>query len=254
MSIFSRLRKRDSDDPAASEATSGVKPPAGSPAAKPSAPATEAKPAAAREEQPKAGASKAAPAGTTRAYVAAKPAAVAKPAIAAAPVRNLPGMPPPAGPPKSGAAQADDQANAVRGIVSANGAVPAKAANAANGVLGANGVLASTAAPDRRPAKAAPAPAPASARPRALDEAAPDQALSAPGSLDQAFEALFPAGAEAGPATRTEGISTAADRKAVLATFEELAVGHAAPRCAASCWRFAGARRRRAGSSWRAPR
>ena len=230
MSIFSRLRKRESDDPAAPDATTGAKAPAAAPVTKPGAPATEAKPATAREEQPKPAASKAAPAGATRASPAAKPAAAAKPATAAAPVRNLPGMPPPATAPKGGAAPPDDEANVVRGTVSTNGAGPAKAGNAVNGVLGANGGHASAGAAAgaaRRPAKASATTAPASPSARRLEEAAPDQALSAPGSLDQAFEALFPTGGEAaGAPARADGISTAADRKAVLATFEELAVGH----------------------------
>lgn len=233
MSIFSRLRKRDSDDPAAPEGPAGAKAPAGAPAAKPGTPATEVKPSAPRDEQAKPIASKAAPATAPRPAAAVKPAVAAKPGTATAPARNLPGMPPPVAAPKGGAAQPEDEANAVRGAVSANGAVPAKAGNAANGVLGSNGVHASTgatAAADRRPAKAANGPAPASAPARVLEEAAPDQALSAPGSLDQAFEALFPTGGEAGgtPA-RADGVSTAADRKAVLATFEELAVGHTTP-------------------------
>ena len=54
-------------------------------------------------------------------------------------------------------------------------------------------------------------------------DGAPEEALSAPGSLDQAFEKLI------APAAPAPDLSAAAsDREAVLATFEELAVGHTA--------------------------
>lgn len=229
MSIFSRLRKRDSDDPAAPDA--GAKVPADSPPAKPSAP-TDAKAQAPREEPPKA-ASKAAPAGATRAYQAARPAA-ARPAASPAQARNAPPAAPPAAP-RASAAQGEDDDKPSKGSASAIGAAVAKAAAAANGRAGVNGVPAAPApaVADRRspPASAAsPAPAASVTAARPADEAAPDQALSAPGSIDLAFEAaLLPAGGESAPAKHAEGTSTAADRKAVMATFEELAVGHTAP-------------------------
>ncbi|HLK90619.1 MAG TPA: hypothetical protein VKZ18_12030 [Polyangia bacterium] len=222
MSIFSRLRKRDSDDPAAPEAGAGAKAPADSPPAKPA----DGKAPASREEQPKA-ASKAAPVGATRTYAAAKPAA-ARPAASPAPARNAPPTAPAAAA-RSSAAQGEDDDKQVKGAASIGAAV-AKAA-AANGRLAANGVPA-TAAPgaERRSVQSAGAAAPPVAPARSTDEAAPDQALSAPGSIDLAFEAaLLPPGAEPPAAKRAEGTSTAADRKAMLATFEELAVGHTAP-------------------------
>jgi hypothetical protein len=205
MSIFSRLRKRDSDEPAAPDA--GAKAQSESPPAKPAATAATGKPSATRDEQGKPAPSKAAAAGTTRAYSAVKPGAPSPVGAApAAPARNPPGTPAAAAP-RGTAAHGEGIEKVVRGAVSVNGATPAKAANAANGVVAVNGALPT----------------------RPLDDAAPDQALSAPGSIDLAFESLLtPEGGSATP-TRADGTTTAADRKAVLATFEELAVGHTAP-------------------------
>jgi hypothetical protein len=69
---------------------------------------------------------------------------------------------------------------------------------------------------------------------RGDDDGAPGEALSAAGSLDQVFEQLFksdaapaPAGTAAPTATK-EGRSTTGDQRTLLATFEELAVGHTA--------------------------
>jgi len=156
MSIFSRLRKRDSDDPGAPDASAGAKAPSDSPPAKPAAPA----------------AGKVAPPGMTRAYQAVKPAAPRPPAAATspAPAGNRPEVPPAV--PRGTAARGEDAEKEVRGRVSGHGAAAAMTANAANGELAVNGVLA------KRP----------------LDEAAPDQALSAPGSIDLAFESLLTPG------------------------------------------------------------
>jgi len=206
MSIFSRLRKRDSDEPAAPDAGAGAKAPSDPPPAKPAPAAASAKPSAPRDEQPKAAASKVAAPGMTRAYSAAKPGAPRPPAAATspAPAGNRPEVPPAV--PRGTAARGEEAEKEVRGRVSGHGTAATKTANAANGELAVNGVQA------KRP----------------LDEAAPDQALSAPGSIDLAFESLLtPGGGSAAPA-RADGTSTAADRKAVLATFEELAVGHTA--------------------------
>ena len=84
MSIFSRLRKRDADEPVAPSPGADAKVPAGSsPDAKPAAAAAEPKvpppreavqPAPTQEEPNEA--RKAARAGTTRVYEAAKPGAV----------------------------------------------------------------------------------------------------------------------------------------------------------------------------------
>ena len=248
MSIFSRLRKRDSDEPAAPRPAAGSKAPApSSPQANPvgavAEPKTspsrqEAKPAAPQEHPNAAG--KAAPGGTTRVYEAAKPGAALAPRHAV-PVSTAPasaGSPPAA---LSSAATADragvarvEDVKTVRGTVSANGSAAAKTTNAATGVLAADGVHVASRAPvgaiRRASARAATAPAAAMGRPRGEGDGVPDQALSAPGSLDQALEALLPmAGEAAQGATRAEGISTADDRKAVMATFEELAVAHTAP-------------------------
>jgi hypothetical protein len=63
-------------------------------------------------------------------------------------------------------------------------------------------------------------------------DAAPAEALSVAGSLDQVFEQLFkndPApGAGAAPAVTKDGRSTTGDQRTLMATFEELAVGHTA--------------------------
>jgi hypothetical protein len=229
MSIFSRLRKRDSDAPAPPDAGAGAKEPSEPPAAKAVAAATAGKPPAPQEEPPKAPPGKAAPAGTTRAYPAAKPAAPRQAAASPAQARNLPGMTPQA-PSRATAGHRDDDEK-VKGAVPANGVAPAKAAHAANGVAATSGAPATVAASvDRRGAKPSPSPAPQGAPPaRPVEEAAPMAPLSAPGSLDQAFEALFPTGGDPAAAARAEGAFTAADRKAMLATFEELAVGHTAP-------------------------
>ena len=220
MSIFSRLRKRDSDEPAAPGLDAAAKPSAGS--------ASEAKPAPSQEQAPAAG--KAAPGGTTRVYEAAKPGAapVARHAVPVSTPLSASGSPAPAG--RVVAARVEE-AKTVRGAVSANGAGAAKTTNAATGVLAPNGVQAAPRAStisSRRAGDRAPA-APASAKPTSggQNEGVPEQALSAPGSLDQAFEALLPPGGEA--AGGAEGTSTAADRKAVMETFEELAIGHTAP-------------------------
>jgi hypothetical protein len=64
------------------------------------------------------------------------------------------------------------------------------------------------------------------------DDSAPVEAMSAAGSLDQVFEQLFKsdaAPAAAGPPAATkEGRSTTGDQRTLMATFEELAVGHTA--------------------------
>jgi hypothetical protein len=221
MSIFSRLRKRDSDDPGAAAASAGAKAPSESPPPKPAATTTGDKPSAPRDPQPKAVAAKAPAAGTTRAYPAAKPGAPRPVVASAVQARTLLGMPNAAAV-RGAAPHGEDDEKAVRGAVSVNGATPAKAANAANGAVTVNGVLATAAGggTERR--------SPVTPKP-ALDEAAPDRALSAPGSIDLAFESLFTSDRESPAATRTEGTSTADDRKAVMATFEELAVGHTAP-------------------------
>ncbi|HEY4186219.1 MAG TPA: hypothetical protein VGP07_14175 [Polyangia bacterium] len=131
-----------------------------------------------------------------------------------APARNLPGQSPP-GAPRGTAAQGEDQDKVVRGAVSANGGAPAKA-NTANGELAVNGVR-------------APSPSTLGSIPtRPLEDGAPDQALSTPGSIDLAFESLFISSGGEAATPRAEGAYTAADRKAVMATFEELAVGHTA--------------------------
>jgi hypothetical protein len=245
MSIFSRLRKRDSDDATAPNAKAPAAPPsaktttpsdAKAPDAKTADPKTAeksadpkaapreaAKTAAPPREEPKASASKVAAPGMTRAYQAVKPEAIPG-ARHAVPVSTTPGSAggsakPPAG--ARGAARTDDDA---RGAVAANGA-GAKATNAANGTLGANGVQIPHASPNRRGAGERP-PA-ANGAGRGHEDSAPREALETPGSIDQAFEALFPPDADE-PARR-EGTSTASDRKAVMATFEELAVGHTAP-------------------------
>jgi hypothetical protein len=221
MSIFSRLRKRDSDEPATPNTSAAAKAPSESPAAKPAATAAEGKPSAPREEPPKAAASKAAPAGTTRAYPAAKPAA-SRPAAAPPPARNLPGMPPAAAP----QSPAEDHEKVARGVGSPNGVAPAKAAKAANGIA-VNGAPAAAPAASRSP-QPSPPPAPAGAATR-IEDGVPDQALASAGSIDLALESWFTPGGGSITAPRAEGTSTAADRKAVLATFEELSVGHTAP-------------------------
>jgi hypothetical protein len=243
MSIFSRLRKRDSDDATAP----GAKTPAAPPPAKPTAPSDPkaaapreaAKPAAAVRQEPKtdakadskAGASKLAAPGMTRAYQAVKPEAIPG-ARHAVPVSTNPGgtaAKPPVAPgagARGAASRTDDDA---RGAIAANGAVP-KATNAANGVLGANGVQIPHPTPNRRGAgeRLPAASSAANGAARGPEDSAPNEALETPGSIDQAFEALFPPDADE-PARRTEGTSTASDRKAVMATFEELAVAHTAP-------------------------
>jgi hypothetical protein len=95
------------------------------------------------------------------------------------------------------------------------------------------------------PAPAAAArPAPASTTPRASSpaEAAPHAKAAAPksepieiealpsvGSIDQAFDQLLGAAAPgATPTTQAAGHSTESDLRAVMATFEDLAVGHSA--------------------------
>ena len=243
MSIFSRLRKRDSDEPVAPRPAAGAK------AAAPSSPQTnpagagaepkasssrqEAKPAPSQEHPNAAG--KAAPGGTTRVYEAAKPGA-APAARHAVPVSMAPATassPAAVTSNRAGAARVED-VKTVRGTVSANGSGAAKTTNAATGVLAADGVHIASRAPmgasRRASALASTAPAGAMGRPRGEADGVPDQALSAPGSLNQALEALLPRAGEAAPgATRGEGVSTADDRQAVMATFEELAVAHTAP-------------------------
>jgi len=245
MSIFSRLRKRDSDEPVAPRPATGAKAPTASspqanPVAEPKASPSrqEAKPAPSQEHPNAAG--KAAPGGTTRVYEAAKPGAApaARHAVPVstgpAPASSPPAALAPAAMADRAAAARAEEVKTVRGTVSANGSTAAKTTNAATGVLAADGVHVASRAPvganRRASARAFTAPAGAVGRPRGEGDGVPDQALSAPGSLDQALEALLPmAGEAAEGATRAEGISTADDRKAVMATFEELAVAHTAP-------------------------
>jgi hypothetical protein len=68
---------------------------------------------------------------------------------------------------------------------------------------------------------------------REQQEAAPEEAMSVAGSLDQVFEQLFrndPAAvaADGAPAATKDGRSTTGDQRTLMATFEELAVGHIA--------------------------
>jgi hypothetical protein len=243
MSIFSRLRKRDSDEPAAVSPGAGAKASAGSsPQPKASPSGHEAKPAPSQEHPNATG--KAAPGGTTRVYEAAKPGAapVARhavpvstaPASANSPPTSSPAaLPPTSAADRAGALRVED-VKTVRGTISAKGVAAAKTTNAATGVLAAAGVQvatrASTETSRRAGERAFTAPASAIGTPRGQGEGVPDEPLSVAGSLDQALEALLPAGGEAARgAMCVEGTSTAADRKAVLATFEELAVAHTAP-------------------------
>ena len=92
------------------------------------------------------------------------------------------------------------------------------------------GIAAPAAIPAARPAAtvvAARATSPAAAAPKAQVEDDTEtiemEALPAVGSLDQAFDQLLAAQA---PATPVAGVSTESDLRAVMATFEDLAVGH----------------------------
>jgi hypothetical protein len=65
------------------------------------------------------------------------------------------------------------------------------------------------------------------------EDSAPTEALTASGSVELMFEKLFPgmaASSSHAPAASasSDGVLAASDRKAVMATFEELAVGHTA--------------------------
>jgi hypothetical protein len=105
-------------------------------------------------------------------------------------------------------------------------------------------------APAPKPAPAAAAPEPprgavdpttaaalsvaVSKSPAREEDSAPTEAMSAAGSVELMFEKLFP-GTAAAPhapaptaAATGDGVLAASDRKAVMATFEELAVGHTA--------------------------
>jgi hypothetical protein len=212
MSIFSRLLKRgpEEGEPATTERPQGAAaPPKPAAATTEPAPATRAAPAPAPVAPPAAPEPKATvPARTAAARPEPKTAAPAakKPALAVTKLYNEAAKPAPAAGSNGAAHRA---------------ARPAAAAPRA-------------AAPEpARPAATTPAaPAPAVPVAQVREDSAPDGELAVPGSLDQAFEKLFPSSpappaAPAAPAA-AEGTSTASDRKAVLATFEELAVGHAA--------------------------
>jgi len=206
MSIFSRLRKRDSDETVPPEAASTAKknPPATvspppPPPGKGGAP-TSAKAAAVPLPPPFGSAEettkKAAPqdetkpppsrpakgsGGMTRAYHAVGTGAVPAPrhpvpvSTGAATTKGPPPRPP-AGTMTDGAALSPSEVDAggARGAVSRNGAGSPKATNVANGVLG-----------DSRNALSAVA-----------DNGAPREPATEIGSVDQAFEALFPRGDE----------------------------------------------------------
>jgi hypothetical protein len=206
MSIFSKLLKRGPEegspsaepaDPAAAARPAPAPTPAPAaarPAAAPRDPAPAPRPGAAAEPAP-------APAKSAGARTAAAPAAApaARPANGTSKASTGPGPAAPAAPAaKPGATRPAAPAPAQRPSASAartNGAdAPAGKAAAAAAGAPANGV-------------------PAEAQPTG-------------GSLDQAFEKLFEAQAAA-PAP-TNGVSTVSDLKAVMATFEDLAVGHSA--------------------------
>ncbi len=237
MSIFSRLRKRDSDEAAPPEAASSGKnspPPTVSPlpppTAKGGAPAS-AKAAAAplppplrnAEETNKTAAhdeTKAPPsrpakgsAGMTRAYHAVGPSAVPAPrhpvpvSTGAATTKGPPARPPAPTITNAILSPSELDTGGARGAVSRNGTAAPKATNVANGVLGGSRNAASPVA----------------------DSGAPREPAPEIGSIDQAFEALFPIGHVGDGIAFADGTSTAADRKAAFATFEELAVAHAAP-------------------------
>jgi hypothetical protein len=230
MSIFSRLLKRGPEDggtppPEPTEQPAAAKPapapreaaPAQPPAQAPPPSASkngtsqpEPKPEAKTEAKPE---KKAAPPngkaamGVTKAYQAVKPQAGAPaPAPGMVPARNTPPRTVPVAPAPTPAGKP----------APAPAAAPATPEAARAGV-GPTAAAALSAAAAKSPARE--------------ENSAPTEAMTTTGSMELVFEKAFPgtppaAAAPAPPAG--DGALAASDRKAVMATFEELAVGHTA--------------------------
>ena len=172
------------------------------------------------------------------------PAAASKPAT---PARAAPVTPPTPSAPGTGAAPPDAKAPSARGQAAAPAARPATGPSQAPATGATASWPAAKPAAARVAARAAPAvPAPAPGPPPARTAArpavdatkgkaapavaerggVPAEAQAPVGSVDSALDRLFSAtGPTGGPAP---GVSTASDHEAVMATFEELAVGHSA--------------------------
>jgi hypothetical protein len=203
MSIFSKLLKRGPED---GEPSPGER-------AEPAAPARPAP--AAREPAP--------PARTARPSPSPSPSSSKEADGAPQPVTKAPAT-------RSYAAPAPRPAPAASKPAAPNGVKPTPARVAA-----ASPAAGAAASPRPAPSAAAGrAPAPATATPKAkpaeTNETIEMEALPATGSLDQAFDQLLASRAPAGPAAApaANGISTESDLRAVMATFEDLAVGHSA--------------------------
>ena len=212
MSIFSRILKRGPEDggakpavPAEKQAPAKPAPPAREEASsRPPAATAAAKPATPVPAAPRAVADKPKSAlPVTQFYqAAAKPnGTAAKPA-----------------PPKVAARRTPARGSATVSSPAPRAAAPAAAKPAAPGAPA--------------PARPAVVMAVVSER-REQQEAAPEEAMSVAGSLDQVFEQLFrndPAAvaADGAPAATKDGRSTTGDQRTLMATFEELAVGHIA--------------------------
>jgi hypothetical protein len=222
MSIFSRLLKRGPEDggtpsPEPTEQPAAAKPAPASreaaaapaPAAPPPASASknattppETKPEAKPEKKTAAPNGKAA-GGVTKPYQAIKPQAGAPaPAPGMTPARNTPPRTVPVAPAAAPAAKP----------ATATATPPPEAAKT---IVDATTAAALSAAAAKSPARE--------------DNSAPVEAMTASGSMELVFEKAFPGGPPAaGASANGDGALAASDRKAVMATFEELAVGHTA--------------------------
>ena len=225
MSIFSRILKRGPEDGGAKPAEpadkqAAAKPAPAKPAAAKPAPPTREETAAPRPQAAPAAGRPAAPSPTPAKAVAEKP----KPALAVTQYYQAAAKPSPAAA-KPAAPKVAARKTPARGSTTVSPPAPRTGAQAAPART-----------PDA-PAAAAPArPAVVMAvvsERREQQEAAPEEAMSVAGSLDQVFEQLFrndpaAAGDGAAPAVTKDGRSTTGDQRTLMATFEELAVGHIA--------------------------
>jgi hypothetical protein len=207
MSIFSKLLKRGPDE-------------GGSPA-EPAEPATAARPAPAAEPAPAPAPARPAAAPRDPARAARPSAAPATPPASTAAKAGATRSYNAAAPPPAAAGKSAPPAGAAPAAAKPAAARPAAANAAAKG----GGAAAARAAGAEAAAKSA---APAPAANGAPTNGVHADAQAASGSLDQAFERLFEAQKAAAPAAPANGVSTVSDLKAVMATFEDLAVGHSA--------------------------